>query len=105
MYFEVCTKWLLPTSALEQFLSELRNQQQEPMSAILIRGGRVIDPANGLDAIADVLVAEGKIKVVGEVRDSDLKPFKSIAAGLEDIQCQGALGDSRGWLTFVRTLG
>ncbi len=59
------------------------------MSAILIRGGRVIDPANGLDAIADVLVAEGKIKVVGQVRDSDLKPFKSIAAGLETFNAKG----------------
>ena len=36
------------------------------MSTILIRGGRVIDPANGLDAVADVLVRDGKIASVGK---------------------------------------
>jgi dihydroorotase len=33
--------------------------------ALLIRGGRVIDPANGLDAVQDVLVENGSIKRVG----------------------------------------
>jgi dihydroorotase len=32
---------------------------------ILIKGGRVIDPASGFDAIADVAVAEGKILALG----------------------------------------
>ncbi len=30
-----------------------------------IRGGRVIDPANGLDAVADVLIADGRVAAVG----------------------------------------
>ena len=30
----------------------------------LIAGGRVIDPANGRDGIADVLIADGAIKAV-----------------------------------------
>src|SRR5688572_579410 len=32
---------------------------------LLIRGGRVIDPANGLDGIADVAIADGRILAVG----------------------------------------
>jgi len=32
---------------------------------LLIRGGRVIDPANGLDAVADVLILDGRISRVG----------------------------------------
>ncbi len=38
------------------------------MNDILITGGRVIDPANGVDGIADVAVAGGKIARVGKVR-------------------------------------
>jgi dihydroorotase len=32
---------------------------------LLIRGGRVVDPANGVDAVQDVLVADGRIQRVG----------------------------------------
>ncbi len=35
------------------------------MSSLLIKGGRVIDPANCFDAIADVLIRQGKIAAVG----------------------------------------
>ena len=35
------------------------------MNSLLLTGGRVIDPANHLDAIADVLILDGKIAVVG----------------------------------------
>ena len=35
------------------------------MEKLLIRGGRVIDPANGVDRVADVLVEDGKIAAVG----------------------------------------
>lgn len=37
----------------------------------LIRGGRVIDPANKIDKIADVLVSEGKIAAVGEALSAE----------------------------------
>jgi dihydroorotase len=33
----------------------------------IIKGGRIIDPANGIDAIGDVLIAGGKIVAVGEI--------------------------------------
>ncbi|MFB3093576.1 MAG: amidohydrolase family protein, partial [Dehalococcoidia bacterium] len=32
--------------------------------SLAIRGGRVIDPVNGLDAVADVLIADGRIAAV-----------------------------------------
>jgi dihydroorotase len=35
------------------------------MSALLIKGGRVIDPANNFDAQADVLIRDGKVEAVG----------------------------------------
>src|SRR5258707_6093707 len=35
------------------------------MNSLLLAGGRVIDPANRFDAIADVLVVDGKIATVG----------------------------------------
>jgi dihydroorotase len=35
------------------------------MSALLLRGGRVVDPANGVDAIQDVLIEGDAIKRVG----------------------------------------
>ena len=31
----------------------------------LLRGGRVIDPANGIDAMQDVLIDDGRIVKVG----------------------------------------
>ncbi len=35
------------------------------MNTLLLTGGRVIDPANRLDGVADVLIREGKIAAVG----------------------------------------
>ncbi|MDP2702451.1 MAG: amidohydrolase family protein, partial [Candidatus Rokubacteria bacterium] len=34
--------------------------------SLLIKGGRVVDPANDLDAVADVLVADGSIAKIGK---------------------------------------
>lgn len=41
------------------------------MEKMLIRGGRVIDPACGVDAVMDVLVEDGKIAAVGENLSAD----------------------------------
>ena len=38
------------------------------MNSLLLTGGRVIDPANRFDAIADVLIRDGKIAAVGNRR-------------------------------------
>jgi dihydroorotase len=39
------------------------------LAPLLIRGGRVIDPAGGLDAVADVLVRDGVVAEVGQGED------------------------------------
>ena len=41
------------------------------MSRILIRGGRVLDPSAGLDTHADVLVADGAVRKIGEGLGAD----------------------------------
>jgi dihydroorotase len=35
------------------------------MNSLLLTGGRVIDPANRFDAVADVLISQGKVVAVG----------------------------------------
>jgi len=49
------------------------------MSALLLKGGRVLDPASGTDAVLDVRIAEGVIAEVG----SDL------SADAEVVDCDG----------------
>ncbi|HWS05929.1 MAG TPA: dihydroorotase, partial [Burkholderiaceae bacterium] len=46
---------------------------------ILIQGGRVIDPASGHDAVADVAVAAGRVLSVGQA-PADFVPNRVIAA-------------------------
>ena len=41
---------------------------------LLLRGGRVIDPANNVDAVLDVLIEDGRIAALGDIRhDSDMQ--------------------------------
>ncbi|MCF8210434.1 MAG: dihydroorotase [Rhodoferax sp.] len=46
---------------------------------ILIQGGRVLDPASGLDTLADVAVADGKVVAIQE-QMADFAPDQVIAA-------------------------
>jgi dihydroorotase len=50
----------------------------------LIRGGRLLDPASGLDAIGDLLIEDGKLVAIGEVTDKR-------AAGAEIIPAPGLI--------------
>jgi dihydroorotase len=43
------------------------------MSSLLITGGRVIDPSNSFDAVADLLVEDGKISAVGASASANAK--------------------------------
>jgi len=58
---------------------------------LLIKNGRVIDPANGLDKIADILIENGKIKEISNIKSqiSNIKVIdatnKIITPGLIDI--------------------
>jgi dihydroorotase len=54
------------------------------MSALLLRGGRIVDPSQNLDEVGDVLVSDGRIEATGRLgevrRDGD---------DLETIDCSG----------------
>ncbi len=61
------------------------------MNSLLLTGGRVIDPANKFDAIADVLILNGKISAIGknlsapaDVETLDVKG-KIVSPGLIDL--------------------
>ncbi len=43
---------------------EIRRAEANIHSTLLIRGGRVVDPANNFDGVADVLIVDGKIAAV-----------------------------------------
>ncbi len=59
------------------------------MPSILIKGGRVIDPAGGVDKLADVLIKGKKIAAVGRVTEKADKVIDAkgqiVAPGLIDI--------------------
>ena len=57
--------------------------------SLLIRGGRVVDPASGIDAVADVLLRDGKVAAVGKVSEKADETFEAkgmiVAPGFIDI--------------------
>jgi dihydroorotase len=61
------------------------------MAALLLTGGRVVDPANRLDVTADVLILDGKISAVGKNLSApkDVERFdargKIVCPGLIDL--------------------
>ncbi len=59
------------------------------MSATIIKGGRVIDPANKRDEIGDLAIANGKIAKMSEVRSQKSEEIDAkgliVAPGLIDI--------------------
>ena len=60
------------------------------MNEILIRGGRVIDPANKFDDVADVLIADGKISGVAKNIETSAEKIidaanKVVTPGLVDM--------------------
>ncbi|MCC6463858.1 MAG: dihydroorotase [Planctomycetes bacterium] len=71
------------------------------MDAILVKGGRVIDPASGFDGEADVVVLGGRIAAVGKFGEQDVRgQYRSldhlqivdarhlvVCPGLVDLRC------------------
>ena len=60
------------------------------MNEILIKGGRVIDPANSFDDVADVLIADGKISAVAKNLETPAEKIidasnKVVTPGLIDM--------------------
>lgn len=59
------------------------------MSTLLLRGGRVVDPASGLDQVSDVLINDGKI---AEIRPGILPPpGAEILEAAGQIVCPGLI--------------
>ncbi len=56
---------------------------------LLIKNGRVIDPANGIDAVCDVLIRDGRIAAVGKIEQDGVREIdasgKLVTPGLIDI--------------------
>lgn len=57
---------------------------------LFIKNGRVIDPANNLDKVCDILVRDGKIVEVGRIENTDVKDVidatgKIVTPGLIDV--------------------
>ena len=90
------------------------------MTSLAIRGGRIIDPANGVDSGADVLIVDGRIAAVGADAGKDASETidahgLAISPGFVDIHCHlrqpgfehketiatGTLAAARGGFTTV----
>lgn len=54
---------------------------------VLLRGGRVIDPTQSMDAVGDVLVVDGKIEAIG----ARVAESAANREGLETIDCSGLI--------------
>jgi len=90
------------------------------MTSLAIRGGRIFDPANGVDAISDVLLVDGRVTAVGPDAGKDADETIDargmvVAPGFVDIHCHlrqpgfehketiatGTLAAARGGFTTV----
>ena len=61
------------------------------MSSMLLKGGRLIDPANGRDETADVLLVDGRVKAIGsDVQDQAPKEVSAIDVGGK-VVCPGLI--------------
>ena len=59
--------------------ASLRKERGSKAAALLIRGGRVIDPSRGMDEVGDLLVAKGKIVQVGNTIPQDSLPSNMLS--------------------------
>ena len=67
-WMRTCIRLALTIAALQINLSA-----QKPRYDLLLKGGHMIDPANGIDAMMDVAVAAGKIAAV----EKDIAPSEA----------------------------
>jgi len=81
------------------FSQPVRSQETD----ILLKGGHLIDPKNGIDALMDVAIAKGKIiRVAPDISPSDAKKIVDvkglyITPGLIDIHTHVFVGSNQGF--------
>ena len=81
------------------FSRPVRSQETD----ILLKGGHLIDPKNGIDALMDVAIAKGKIiRVAPDISPSDAKKIVDvkglyITPGLIDIHTHVFVGSNQGF--------
>jgi len=74
-------------------------QGQEPKFSLLIKGGHVIDPKNGIDGVMDVAVADGKVaRVASNIEASSAGRVADatglyVVPGLIDLHAHVFLGN------------
>ena len=61
--------------------------------SLLVKGGRVVDPANGFDTVADVLVADGRIAKVGKALKAP--EGTEVVAATGKVVCPGLIDTYR----------
>src|SRR5204863_4908315 len=66
-----------------------RRKRNHEMSATIIRNGRLIDPANKRNEIADLLIADGKIAPLSQLSTLNPQPDEIDASNL--IVCPGLI--------------
>jgi len=59
------------------------------MESLLIQGGRIIDPSQGIDKVGSLLIAEGKISKLGEEETTPPLPDCDVIHAQELIVCPG----------------
>lgn len=61
------------------------------MNSLLLTGGRVIDPANHIDAVADVFIDQGKIAAVGASASTQVPPDVERMEVAGQVVCPGLI--------------
>jgi len=51
----------------------------------LLKGGHVVDPANGIDGVNDILIEDGRIARVGRDLPADGATIVEIPSGLSSV--------------------
>ena len=75
-----------------------RNDKEENFM-MLIKGGRIVDPKNGMDQTADLVIENGKIKKIGTgledaaMRPSSTRPAAWLRRGLSTFTSTSAIPD------------
>ena len=61
------------------------------MPSLVIKAGRVIDPANQLDQTTDVLIVDGRVKQVGELGRASLEGAEQVFDASGCYVCPGLI--------------